>query len=84
MSASIAPAGVVRIAPVIPKHTSLCTLLSFLVLAVWQPCHHTKDAKEMVGRMMATLSQWIILVSDPTPPRTPSYRPITYYEPSSP
>jgi len=31
VSASIAPVGVVQIAPVIPKHASLCVLLSLLL-----------------------------------------------------
>jgi hypothetical protein len=54
-STYIAPVGVVRIAPVIPKNANLCTLLSFfLSLVIWQPGHHTKDAKEMVSRMMVT------------------------------
>jgi len=55
VSVSIAPVAVVRIAPVIPKHVSLCTLLIlFLALAVCQPGRHTKDAKQMVGRTKVT------------------------------
>jgi hypothetical protein len=39
--------GVVRIDPVTPKQACLWILLSFfLALAVWQPGHQTKDAKE--------------------------------------
>jgi len=40
LCASIAPEGVVCIASAIPKHASLCILLSlFLALAIWQPGH---------------------------------------------
>lgn len=41
MSASIALVGVVRMAPVMPKHTSVWSLQG----------HQTRDAKVMNGRM---------------------------------
>jgi len=78
-SASIAPVRVVCITPVIPKHGSLCTLLSvFLALAVWQPGPHTKDAKQVDSQMIETYSQWATLGL------RPSYRPTTNCEPFSP
>ena len=53
MSASTAMVGVVCIAPVIPKHTNLWILRSFLLaLAAQQPGHHTKDAKVTDGLMI--------------------------------
>ena len=55
ISASTAFVGMVRIAPVIPKHVSLWTLLSFfLTLAVWQSGNHTKNAKVMDSLMIET------------------------------
>ena len=52
MSASMVRVGVVLTAPVIPKQANLWILLSFfLALAVWQPGHHTKDAKVMDSLM---------------------------------
>jgi hypothetical protein len=54
VSASIAPAGVVSITPVIPKHANLCTLLSLFGTSCQQPGHQTKDAYGLDGLLIDT------------------------------
>ena len=69
MSASMARVGVVRTAHVIPKQARHWILLSFfLALAVWQPGHHTKDAKVTDGLLTQTQSQWTTLGPRPHAP----------------
>jgi hypothetical protein len=80
VSTFTAPIGEVRIVPAIPKHTSLCILLSiFFALTVCQPGHQTRNAKVDWWRRRVSRPLW---ASGPTPHHSPSYRPTIDCEPS--